>query len=71
MTVNSEWELAARTFHAGHAAHATELLHHAAHLARILHKLAHLAEPSPRDPERWQPLARAYLKLGAGFNPAP
>jgi len=33
--------------------------------------LAHLAEPSPREPERWQPLARAYLKLGAEFNPAP
>jgi len=27
--------------------------------------LAHLAEPSPREPERWQPLARAYLRLGA------
>jgi len=33
--------------------------------------LAHLAESSPREPERWQPLARAYLQLGAGFNPAP
>jgi aminoglycoside phosphotransferase family enzyme len=31
--------------------------------------LAHLAEPSPREPERWQPLARAYLKLGAEFDP--
>jgi aminoglycoside phosphotransferase family enzyme len=33
--------------------------------------LAHLAESSPREPERWQPLARAYLQLGAGFNPTP
>ena len=32
--------------------------------------LAHLAEPSPREPERWQPLARAYLRLGAQFDPA-
>jgi len=31
--------------------------------------LAHLAEPSPREPERWQPLARAYLKLGVEFDP--
>jgi aminoglycoside phosphotransferase family enzyme len=30
--------------------------------------LAHLAEPSPREPERWQPLARDYLRLGAEFN---
>lgn len=30
--------------------------------------LAHLAEPSPREPERWQPLARAYLHLGAQFD---
>jgi len=31
--------------------------------------LAHLAEPSPREPERWQPLARAYLRLGNEFDP--
>jgi aminoglycoside phosphotransferase family enzyme len=31
--------------------------------------LAHLAEPSPREPERWQPLARAYLRLGREFDP--
>jgi aminoglycoside phosphotransferase family enzyme len=31
--------------------------------------LAHLAEPSPREPERWQPLARAYLRLGSEFDP--
>jgi aminoglycoside phosphotransferase family enzyme len=31
--------------------------------------LAHLAEPSPRDPERWQPLAREYLRLGNEFEP--
>ncbi|UCG98271.1 MAG: hypothetical protein JSW31_03950 [Burkholderiales bacterium] len=29
--------------------------------------LAHLDEPSPREPQRWQPLARAYLRLGAEF----
>jgi len=32
--------------------------------------LGHLAEPSPRDPGRWQPLARAYLLLGTEFEPA-
>ena len=32
--------------------------------------LAHLAEPSPREPERWQPLARSYLRLGSEFDPA-
>ena len=31
--------------------------------------LAHLAEPAPREPERWQPLARAYLRLGNEFDP--
>jgi hypothetical protein len=31
--------------------------------------LAHLAEPSPREPERWQPLAQAYLRLGNEFDP--
>ncbi len=31
--------------------------------------LAHLAEPSPREPQRWQPLARAYLRLGSDFDP--
>ena len=31
--------------------------------------LAHLAEPSPREPERWQPLARTYLRLGSEFDP--
>ena len=30
--------------------------------------LAHLDEPSPREPQRWQPLARAYLRLGAEFD---
>jgi len=33
--------------------------------------LAHLADPSPREPGRWQPLARAYLRLGTKFNPSP
>lgn len=33
--------------------------------------LAHLAEASPRDPARWQPLAREYLRIGARFNPVP
>ena len=33
--------------------------------------LAHLAEPGPREPGRWQPLAREYLRLGAQFSPAP
>ena len=32
--------------------------------------LAHLTEPSPREPARWRPLARAYLKLGAEFDPS-
>jgi len=32
--------------------------------------LAHLAEPTPREPERWQPLARMYLKLGSEFDRA-
>ena len=31
--------------------------------------LAHLAEPSPRDPQRWPLLARAYLRVGAAFDP--
>jgi MFS family permease len=33
--------------------------------------LAHLNDPSPREPERWQPLARAYLRLGAEFDLVP
>lgn len=33
--------------------------------------LAHLDEPAPREPQRWRPLARDYLRLGAQFNPAP
>jgi aminoglycoside phosphotransferase family enzyme len=33
--------------------------------------LAHLTEPSPREPERWRPLALDYLRLGATFSPAP
>jgi aminoglycoside phosphotransferase family enzyme len=33
--------------------------------------LAHLDDPSPREPGRWQPLARAYLRLGAEFSPSP
>ncbi len=32
--------------------------------------LAHLAETAPREPQRWQPLAHAYLKIGADFSPA-
>jgi aminoglycoside phosphotransferase family enzyme len=31
--------------------------------------LAHLADPSPREPWRWQPLARDYLRLGAAGPP--
>jgi uncharacterized protein len=27
--------------------------------------IAHLSEPSPRTPEKWAPLARAYLRLAA------
>jgi aminoglycoside phosphotransferase family enzyme len=30
--------------------------------------LGHLADPSPREPERWQPLARTYLRLCADFD---
>jgi aminoglycoside phosphotransferase family enzyme len=33
--------------------------------------LAHLAEPQPREPGRWRPLALDYLRLGARFSPAP
>ena len=33
--------------------------------------LSHLAEPSPREADRWQPLARTYLRLGREFNPTP
>lgn len=33
--------------------------------------LAHLEEPQPRAAERWRPLARAYLRLGAEFDPVP
>jgi len=33
--------------------------------------LAHLDEPAPREATRWRPLARAYLQLGAHFNPLP
>jgi len=32
--------------------------------------LAHLADPSPREPWRWQPLAREYLRLGIAGPPA-
>jgi aminoglycoside phosphotransferase family enzyme len=33
--------------------------------------LAHLLDVSPREPERWPPLAREYLRLGTQFSPAP
>jgi len=33
--------------------------------------LAHLTDSSPREPERWPPLSRAYLRLGADFSPVP
>jgi aminoglycoside phosphotransferase family enzyme len=33
--------------------------------------LAHLADATPREPARWQPLAREYLRLAPQFNPAP
>ena len=31
--------------------------------------LAHLEEAAPREPGRWKPLARAYLRLGKEFEP--
>ncbi len=33
--------------------------------------LAHLQDAAPREPQRWRPLARAYLRLAAGLSPAP
>jgi aminoglycoside phosphotransferase family enzyme len=33
--------------------------------------LAHLEDQAPREPERWQPLARAYLRLALPLSPAP
>ncbi len=33
--------------------------------------VAHLGEPTTRDPQRWPLQARAYLRVGHDFNPAP
>jgi aminoglycoside phosphotransferase family enzyme len=33
--------------------------------------LGHLADATPREPARWQPLAREYLRLAPQLNPAP
>jgi aminoglycoside phosphotransferase family enzyme len=57
-----------RIMHAFHDGHAEELFmfyrcHRATLRARLA--IAHLLEPHPRTPEKWEPLARTYLKLAA------
>jgi uncharacterized protein len=54
-----------RAFHDGHA---DELfIFYRCHRATLRARLAvaHLLEPYPRTPEKWEPLARTYLKLAA------
>ena len=53
----------------GHDLNELTLTTNGTQLATHAEALAHLAEPSPREPERWQPLARAYLRLGSEFDP--
>jgi aminoglycoside phosphotransferase family enzyme len=57
-----------RMMHALHDGHSEELfIFYRCHRATLRARLAvaHLLEPRPRTPEKWEPLARTYLKLAA------
>jgi aminoglycoside phosphotransferase family enzyme len=57
-----------RIMHALHDGHAEELfIFYRCHRATLRARLAvaHLLEPHPRTPEKWEPMARTYLKLAA------
>lgn len=57
-----------RIMRAFHDAYAEELfIFYRCHRATLRARLAvaHLLEPHPRTPEKWEPLARTYLKLAA------